>query len=48
MDEKTLIELYLIWFHTGVLDMIKQVDQSLHTILLDVMEDRMEDAGIQL
>jgi heterodisulfide reductase subunit C len=48
VDEKTLVELYLIWFHTGVLDMIKQVDESLHMILSDVMEERLEDAGIEL
>jgi heterodisulfide reductase subunit C len=48
VDEKTLVELYLIWFHTGVLDMIKEVDESLHMILSDVMEERLEDAGIEL
>ena len=48
VDEKTLVELYLIWFHTGVLDMIKQVDEGLHMILSEVMEERLEDAGIEL
>ena len=48
VDEKTLVELYLIWFHTGALDMIKHVDESLHMILLEVMEERLEDAGIEL
>jgi heterodisulfide reductase subunit C len=48
VDEKTLVELYLIWFHTGVLDMIKEVDASLHMILTEVMEERLEDAGIEL
>ena len=48
VDERTLVELYLIWFHTGVLDMIKEVDAGLHMILTDVMEERLEDAGIEL
>ncbi len=48
VDEKTLVELYLIWFHTGALDMIKDVDEGLHMILQDVMEERLEDAGIEL
>jgi len=48
VDEKTLVELYLIWFHTGALDMIKEVDEGLHMILEEVMEERLEDAGIEL
>ncbi len=48
VDEKTLVELYLIWFHTGVLDMIKEVDDSLYMILSEVMEDRLADAGVEL
>jgi hypothetical protein len=48
VDEKTLVELYLIWFHTGALDMIKQVDEILHMILSEVMEERLDDAGIEL
>jgi heterodisulfide reductase subunit C len=47
VDEKTLLELYLIWFHTGALDMIKEVDEGLHMILQEVMEERLEDAGIE-
>ena len=46
--EKTLVELYLIWFHTGALDMIKEVDEGLHMILQEVMEERLEDAGIEV
>jgi heterodisulfide reductase subunit C len=48
VDEKTLVELYLIWFHTGALDMIREVDEGLHMILQEVMEERLEDAGIEL
>lgn len=47
VNERTLIELYLIWFETGALDMIKEVDESLHMILEEVMEDRLEEEGIE-
>jgi heterodisulfide reductase subunit C len=48
VDEKTLLELYLIWFHTGALDMIAEVDEGLHMILQEVMEERLEDAGVEV
>lgn len=48
VDETTLLELYLIWFHTGALDMISEVDEGLHMILQEVMEERLEDAGIEV
>jgi heterodisulfide reductase subunit C len=47
VDNRTLCELYLIWFETGALDMIKEVDESLHMILEEVMEDRLEEEGIE-
>jgi heterodisulfide reductase subunit C len=47
VDDRTLVELYLIWFETGALDMIKGVDESLHMILEEVMEDRLEEEGIE-
>ncbi len=47
VDERTLIELYLIWFETGALDMIKEVDEGLHMILEEVMEERLEEEGIE-
>jgi heterodisulfide reductase subunit C2 len=46
--ESTLIELYLIWFETGALDMIREVDEGLHMILEEVMEERLEEAGIEI
>jgi heterodisulfide reductase subunit C len=46
--DRTLIELYLIWFETGALDMIAQVDPGLHSILQELMEDRLEEEGIEL
>ena len=46
--DKTLSELYFIWHKTGVMDMIKTLDESLHMILMDVMEEKLEDAGFAL
>ena len=46
--DSTLIELYLIWLHTGALDMIADVDPSLHAILTEVMEERLEEEGIEI
>jgi len=46
--ESTLVELYLIWMETGALDMIAEVDRGLHTILLELMEERLEEEGIEL
>jgi heterodisulfide reductase subunit C len=48
VDEKTLIELYLIWYNTGVMDMIANVDEGLNLILSDVMEEMLEDAGYDI
>ena len=47
VDDKTVIELYLIWHHTGVMDMIAEVDEGLHMILNDVMEEKLEEAGYE-
>lgn len=46
--DRTLIELYLIWFETGALDLIKEVDEGLHMILEEVMEERLEEEGIEI
>jgi heterodisulfide reductase subunit C len=45
VDDQTLIELYLIWYNTGVMDMIANVDEGLNLILSDVMEEMLEEAG---
>ncbi len=45
VDDKTLTELYFIWYSTGVMDMIRTLDESLHMILVDVMEEKLEEAG---
>jgi heterodisulfide reductase subunit C len=46
--ESTLIELYLIWHHSDVMDLIEAVDEGLHMIILDVMEETLEDAGYEI
>lgn len=46
--DKTLVELYLIWLHTGALDMIEEIDHGLHAILQEVMEDLLEEEGIEI
>lgn len=48
VSERTLVELYLIWMETGALAMIKDVDEGLHMILEEVMEERLEEEGIEL
>lgn len=48
VDEKTLTELYLIWHMTGVMEMIREVDEGLHMILTDVMEEWLEEKGYAL
>jgi heterodisulfide reductase subunit C len=48
VDDKTLTELYFIWHKTGVMDMIKTLDESLHMILVDVMEEKLEEAGFEV
>ena len=45
IDKKTIIELYLIWHMTGVMDLIEGIDEGLFMILVDVMEERLEEAG---
>ncbi|MEE9371887.1 MAG: 4Fe-4S dicluster domain-containing protein [Saprospiraceae bacterium] len=47
IDDKTIVELYLIWHMTGVMDMIKEIDEGLFDILVDVMEDKLEEAGYE-
>jgi heterodisulfide reductase subunit C len=48
VDQKTIAELYIIWAETGVMDMIEEIDESLHMILTDVMEEVLEDEGYEL
>lgn len=48
VSERTLVELYLIWLSTGALDMIAEIDQPLHSMLSELMEELLEDEGIEL
>ena len=42
-DEKTLRELYTIWFETDNMAIINEVDEGLYELLVDVMEDELEE-----
>ncbi|MGO9584051.1 MAG: 4Fe-4S dicluster domain-containing protein [Acidimicrobiales bacterium] len=44
--DRTLVELYVIWLETGALDMIAEVDRGLHSVLQELMEERLEEEGI--
>ncbi|MDP3985011.1 MAG: 4Fe-4S dicluster domain-containing protein [Acidimicrobiia bacterium] len=48
VSQKTLTELYLIWHYSGVMDMIREVDEGLHMIIMDVMEESLEEAGYEI
>jgi len=48
VDDTTIIELYMIWHMTGVMKMIEEVDEGLYMILIDVMEEKLEDAGYDI
>jgi heterodisulfide reductase subunit C len=46
VEERTMQELYAIWKWTGTLDMIAQLDEGLHDIMEEVMDDALEESGI--
>jgi heterodisulfide reductase subunit C len=48
VEERTMQELYAIWKWTGTLDMIAQLDEGLHDIMEEVMDDALEESGIQM
>jgi heterodisulfide reductase subunit C len=48
VSERTLVELYVIWISTGALDMIAEIDRPLHSMLSELMEELLEDEGIEL
>lgn len=45
-DEKTLRELYTIWFETNNIDIVREVDEGLYELLLDVMEEVLEEEEV--
>jgi len=48
IEEKTIVELYIIWKMTGALEIIEGVDENLAMVIEEVMEDRLEDAGYNI
>jgi heterodisulfide reductase subunit C len=48
ISTQTLVELYLIWHKTGALDLISDLDEGLHGLLEEVMEDLLEEEGYEL
>lgn len=48
VEERTMHELYAIWKMTGTLDMISLVDEGLHDIMEEIMDDALEESGLQI
>lgn len=48
VGEQTMLELYLIWQMTGVMDIIETVDENLAVIIEEIMEEKLEEAGYEL
>ncbi|WP_232796607.1 MULTISPECIES: 4Fe-4S dicluster domain-containing protein [Kyrpidia] len=46
VDERTTRELFAIWKMTGALDMIASLDEGLHAIIEELMEDELEEMGL--
>jgi heterodisulfide reductase subunit C len=43
VDRKTLLELYTIWFETGNMEIIRDIDPGLHDLLVDIMQEELEE-----
>lgn len=48
VGERTQGELYLIWYLSGVLDLIREADAGVHTILEELVEEVLEERGYDL
>ncbi len=48
VEERTMHELYAIWKLTGTLDMIAALDEGLHDIMEEIMDDALEESGLAL
>lgn len=46
VEERTMQELYAIWKLTGALDIIAPLDEGLHDIMEELMDEELEDSGI--
>lgn len=45
IGDKTILELYMIWYLTGVMDIIEAVDENLAMVIEEIMEEKLEEAG---
>jgi heterodisulfide reductase subunit C len=48
IGDKTILELYMIWYMTGVMSIIEAVDENLSMVIEEVMEDKLEEAGYDI
>lgn len=48
VSDRTVMEMFLIWHQTGVMDLIEDVDAGIHMILTDMMEDQLEEGGFDV
>lgn len=46
VEERTMQELYAIWKLTGSLDIIASLDEGLHDIMEELMDEELEESGI--
>lgn len=47
-DDRTLHELYVIWFESNNMEIIQQVDEGLYELLVDVMEEELEESDFEI
>ena len=45
-DAHTLRELYYIWYSTGNVEMIRDVDPGLHGLIAEIVEEELDEAGL--
>lgn len=48
VEERTMQELYAIWKMTGSLDIISSLDEGLHDIMEELMDEELEESGLSL
>ena len=47
VEERTMQELYAIWKLTGSLDIIASLDEGLHDIMEELMDEELEELGLE-
>jgi heterodisulfide reductase subunit C len=45
VSDRTIAEMFMIWYETDVLDMLEEIDPGIHMILTDMMDEKMEEGG---